>query len=74
MAASGSTPNVECRRGLGGEGGIGSRRESIAGAVAAWAPGGLDYLMGAVGVSTLPDGLDLVRPGGTVGRISRLLH
>ena len=41
------------------------RSENIAAAVAAWAPGGLDYLMDAVGASTLPNGLELVRRGGT---------
>ena len=40
--------------------------------MAAWAPGGLDYLMDAVGVSTLPSGLDLVRRGGTFVSIPTL--
>ena len=38
---------------------------AIAEAVAAWAPDGLDYLMDAVGASTIPNGLDMVRTGGT---------
>ena len=72
MAATCSTPNVEYVRGLGAERVIDYRSESIAAAVAAWAPGGLDYLMDAVGFSTLPNGLDLVRPGGTFVSIPTL--
>lgn len=72
VAATCSTPNVEYVRGLGAEHVIDYRSENIAEAVAAWAPGGLDYLMDAVGVSTLPNGLDLVRPGGTFVSIPTL--
>lgn len=64
VAATCSTRNVEYVRGLGAALVIDYCREAIAGAVAAWAPGGLDYLMDAVGISTLPDGIDLVRRGG----------
>jgi NADPH2:quinone reductase len=72
VAATCSTPNVEYVRGLGAERVIDYRSENIAAAVAAWAPGGLDYLMDAVGFSTLPNGLDLVRPGGTFVSIPTL--
>jgi NADPH2:quinone reductase len=48
------------------------RKENIAEAVAAWAPGGLDYLMDAVGASTIPNGLDMVRTGGTFVSIPTL--
>jgi len=72
VAATCSTPNVEYVRGLGAERVIDYRSENIADAVGAWAPGGLDYLMDAVGVSTLPNGLDLVRSGGTYVSIPTL--
>lgn len=72
VAATCSTPNVEYLRELGVERVIDYRRENIAEAVATWAPGGLDYLMDAVGVSTLPNGLDLVRAGGTFVSIPTL--
>lgn len=72
VAATCSTPNVEYLRSLGVERVIDYRREDIAQAVADWAPGGLDYLMDAVGVSTLPNGLDLVKPGGTFVSIPTL--
>ena len=72
VAATCSTPNVDYVRGLGAERVIDYRKEDIADALAAWAPGGLDYLMDAVGVSTLPNGLDLVRAGGTYVSIPTL--
>lgn len=72
VAATCSTPNTAYLRGLGVERVIDYRSEDIAAAVAAWAPGGLDFLMDAVGVSTLPQGLDLVRPGGTFVSIPTL--
>lgn len=72
VAATCSTPNADYVRGLGAERVIDYRKEDIADALAAWAPGGLDYLMDAVGVSTLPNGLDLVRAGGTYVSIPTL--
>ena len=61
VAATCSTPNVEYLRSLGVDRVIDYRREDISAAVAEWAPQGLDYLMDAVGVSSLPNGLDLGR-------------
>lgn len=72
VAATCSTPNVDYLRELGVERVIDYRKENIAQAVAAWSPAGLDYLMDAVGVSTLPNGLDLVRTGGTFVSIPTL--
>ena len=72
VAATCSTPNVEYLKALGVERVIDYRKENIAEAVAAWAPGGLDYLMDAVGASTIPNGLDMVRPGGTFVSIPTL--
>ena len=72
VAATCSTPNVEYLKALGVERVIDYRKENIAEAVAAWAPGGLDYLMDAVGASTIPNGLDMVRTGGTFVSIPTL--
>ncbi len=72
VAATCGSANVEYLRGLGVERVIDYRSEDIAAAVADWAPGGLDYLMDAVGVSTLANGLDLVRPGGTLVSVPTL--
>ena len=72
VAASCSTANVDYLKSLGVECVIDYRQENIAEVVAAWAPGGLDYLMDAVGTSTIPNGLDLVHPGGTFVSIPTL--
>jgi len=72
VAATCSTPNVEYLKSLGVERVIDYRKENIAEAVAAWAPDGLDYLMDAVGASTIPNGLDMVRAGGTFVSIPTL--
>lgn len=73
VAATCSTANVEYLQSLGVERVIDYRREDIAAAVGEWAPGGVDYLMDAVGVSTLPNALDLVRPGGVFVSIPTLV-
>ena len=73
VAATCSTANVDYVRGLGAEKAIDYRRENIDEAIKAWAPGGLDLLVDAVGASTLPSGLDMVRPGGTYVSIPTLV-
>ncbi|MBN7797663.1 quinone oxidoreductase family protein [Parahaliea mediterranea] len=73
VAATCSTPNVAYLRELGVERVIDYRSEDIAAAVSEWAPRGLDFLMDAVGASTLPAGLDLVRAGGTFVSIPTLV-
>jgi NADPH2:quinone reductase len=73
VAATCSTPNTTYLRDLGVERVIDYRTEVVAVAVSDWAPDGVDYLMDTVGVSTLPDGLDLVRPGGTYVSIPTLV-
>lgn len=73
VAATCSTPNVDYLRELGVERVIDYKTEDIPGAIAEWAPGGLDYLMDAVGASTLPSGLGMVRAGGTFVSIPTLV-
>lgn len=73
VAATCSTANVDYLRALGVERVIDYRSENIAEALQAWAPQGLDCLLDAVGVSTLPNGLDLVRSGGTYISIPTLV-
>jgi NADPH2:quinone reductase len=73
VAATCSTPNVAYLQGLGVERVIDYRQEDIAGAIDTWAPQGLDYVMDAVGVSTFPNALDLVKPGGTLVSIPTLV-
>lgn len=73
VAATCSTPNVQYLRDLGVDKVIDYRTENITREVQAWAPEGLDFVMDAVGVSTLPNGLDLVRSGGTFVSIPTLV-
>ena len=65
VAATCGTNNLDYVRELGASRVIDYRKEDIARAVKAWAPDGLDLLIDAVGASTLPNGLDMVRTGGT---------
>lgn len=72
VAATCSTANVDYVRGLGAERVIDYRLEDIAEAIRAWAPDGLDMLVDAVGASTLPGGLNMVRPRGAYVSIPTL--
>ena len=73
VAATCSTANVEYLQGLGVARVIDYRRGDISQAIHAWEPQGLDFLLDAVGVSTLPDALDLVKSGGTLVSIPTLV-
>ena len=73
VAATCSTANVDYLKALGVEKVIDYRTQNITKEVTAWAPEGLDYLMNAVGESTLPDGMDLVKSGGTYVSIPTLV-
>lgn len=73
VAATCSSANVEYLKSLGAHRVIDYRSEDISAAIKSWAPEGLDYLLDAVGVSTLPNALDLVRAGGTLVSIPTLV-
>ena len=73
VAATCSTHNVEYLKSLGVERVIDYRTEDIAQAIAEWSPEGLDYLMDAVGVSSLPNAIESVRVGGTFVSIPTLV-
>lgn len=73
VAATCSTANIDYLTSLGVERVIDYKNENIMEAVNAWAPQGLDYLMDAVGISTLPAGLDLVKAGGSYVSIPTLV-
>ena len=73
VAATCSTPNLEYLESLGVERAIDYREEDIGAAVSQWAPGGLDYLMDAVGTSTLPGALEMVKSGGCLTSIPTLV-
>ncbi len=73
VAASCSSNNVDYLASLGVDRVIDYTCEDIGTALGEWAPSGLDYLMEAVGVSTLPRALDLVRDRGTYVSIPTLV-
>ena len=73
VAASCSTANVDYLQTLGVERVIDYRREDIPQALREWAPDGVDYLMDAVGASSLPEALMLVRHGGSFVSIPTLV-
>ncbi len=49
------------------------RGGDIAAAMQAWAPAGVDLVLDAVGCGTLPNGMDLLRPGGILVAILTLV-
>lgn len=49
------------------------RSDGIDAAVEKWAPGGVDLVLDAVGCGTLPNGLDLLKPGGILVAIMTLV-
>lgn len=73
VAATCSAGNVDYLQSLGVERVIDYRSEDIATAIGNWAPEGLDYLMDAVGASTLLNAIDLVKPGGCFVSIPTLV-
>jgi NADPH2:quinone reductase len=64
VAATCGTANVEYVRSLGVDRVIDYKTEDISLAVRDWAAGGVDVVLDAVGPATLPNALDILRPGG----------
>ena len=73
VAATCSTGNIEYLQGLGVDHVIDYQRDDIATAIDNGTATGLDLLVDAVGVSTLPDPLAIVKPGGTLISIPTLV-
>lgn len=65
--------NIDYVKGLGADRVIDSRSEDIGKAVRAWAPQGVDLMFDVVGLRTLPNALDLLRPGGILVSILTLV-
>ncbi|WP_423368514.1 NADP-dependent oxidoreductase [Burkholderia sp. LMG 32019] len=72
VAATCSARNRATVESLGAAASIDYRAQDIAAALHAWAPGGVDLVLDAVGGDTLPDALDLLAPGGTLVNIMTL--
>ncbi len=65
--------NIDYVRGLGADRAIDYRSENVLAAVLDWAPGGVDLVMDTVGQGTLPDGVEMTRPGGLIAPIGTLI-
>jgi len=65
--------NMDYVKGLGADRVIDYRGEDIGRAVRAWSPQGVDLVFDVVGLRTLPNALDLLRPGGILVSILTLV-
>jgi NADPH:quinone reductase-like Zn-dependent oxidoreductase len=73
VAATCGPKNLDYVRRLGAERAIDYRSEDVAAAVEAFAPGGVDLLLDAVGNGSLADAPGLVKPGGRLVMIETLM-
>ncbi len=73
VAATCSQGNHDYVRGLGAELAIDHRAGRIAEQAAAWAPQGFDLVLDAVGQNSLPQAVELARPGGVIAPIATLI-
>lgn len=73
VAVTCSGPNREYLHALGCEYSIDYQQQDIADVLRDWAPDGVDLVLDCVGCGTLPDALDLLRPGGMLVAILTLV-
>lgn len=66
VAATCGTANVEYVRSLGGDRIIDYKTEDVCRAIRDWSAEGVDVVLDTVGPATLPEALDILRPGGRV--------
>jgi NADPH2:quinone reductase len=69
VSATCGRPNVAYIRSLGADRVIDYRTEDVCRAVRDWSAEGVDVVLDAVGPATLPQGLDMLRPGGRLVNI-----
>ncbi|WP_080745181.1 hypothetical protein [Cupriavidus necator] len=67
LPTPGAGAEVRCRLTIDYRGG------DIAAAMQAWARGGADLALDAVGCGSLPNGMDLLKPGGTGKAATKLV-
>jgi len=72
VAASAGGANHDYVRGLGAEAVFDYRTDDLVRCVRDWSPSGVDTVLDAVGMKTLPRALEMLRPGGTLVRIATL--
>lgn len=74
VAATCSGGNVDFVRRLGADQVIDYRREAVLATTLAWAPDGVDFLVDAIGLGSLPDGTpSIIKPGGALVSIETLM-
>lgn len=73
VAATCSRANFEYVRDLGADAVIDYRNGSVLRSVRDWAPKGVDMVLDAVGQGTLPQAVEMVKPGGVVAPIVTLI-
>ncbi len=73
VAATCGPRNLDYVRGLGAELAIDYRAGRIAEELSAWAPQGVDLVLDAVGQGSLPQAVELVKPGGIIAPIATLI-
>lgn len=74
VAATGRTGRRDALSALGCDLTIDYQTDDIAAAVNQWAPEGVDLVLDTVGCGTLPQGLDLLKPGGILVGILTLVN
>ncbi|MDH4564321.1 NADP-dependent oxidoreductase [Pseudomonas sp. BN411] len=72
IATTCSADNASQAQALGAELAIDYRADDIHGALRRWAPEGVDLVLDCIGGGSLPNGLDLLRPGGALVAILTL--
>lgn len=72
VAATCSARNSDYLQSLGCEYSIDYQQQDIAASLRGWAPDGVDMVLDCVGCGSLPDALDLLRPGGILVAILTL--
>ena len=73
VATTCGTANLAYVTGLGADRAIDSRTEDVPSVLRQWAPEGVDLVLDAVGGATLPRGLELLKPGGTLVSVPTLM-
>ncbi|MBK7252284.1 MAG: NADP-dependent oxidoreductase [Gammaproteobacteria bacterium] len=73
VAASCGPANLEYVQGLGADLAIDYRSQDVVAVVQTWAPEGVDLIVDTVGQGTLLQGVELVKPGGTIAPIGTLI-
>lgn len=73
VAATCGPANIDYVKGLGADLAIDYRQGKVRETVLSWAPDGVDLLVDTVGQGTLPDSIEMTKPGGMITPIGTLI-